>query len=138
MTHTPGFEETAEDLFLAKASDLKPMDEYLKAHLPERVYPPGVTPAYSNYGATVAGYIVQRVSGESFDDYVEQHIFAPLGMAHSSFRQPLSETLKPMMSDGYSVASQPAKPFEIVQPWPAGSASMTAADISRRQWKCCA
>ena len=131
MTHTPGFEETAEDLFLAKASDLKPMDEYLKAHLPERVYPPGVTPAYSNYGATVAGYIVQRVSGESFDDYVEQHIFAPLGMAHSSFRQPLSETLKPMMSDGYSVASQPAKPFEIVQPWPAGSASMTAADISR-------
>ena len=43
MTHTPGFEETAEDLFLAKASDLKPMDEYLKAHLPERVYPPGFT-----------------------------------------------------------------------------------------------
>lgn len=130
MTHTPGFEETAEDLFVANASDLKPLSEYLKAHLPERVYPPGVTPAYSNYGATIAGYIVQRISGQPFDDYVEQHIFAPLGMAHSTFRQPLSETLKPMMSLGYTVASQPAKPFEIVQAWPAGSASISAADIS--------
>lgn len=130
LTHTPGFEETAEDLFLANVSDLKSLGEYLKAHLPLRVYPPGVTPAYSNYGATLAGYIVQRVSGQPFDDYVEQHIFAPLGMAHSTFRQPLSETLKPLMSNGYAVASQPAKPFEIVQAWPAGSASMTATDIS--------
>lgn len=130
MTHTPGFEETAEDLFVGGASDLKPLGEYLKAHLPQRVYPPGVTPAYSNYGATVAGYIVQRVSGQPFDDYIEQHIFAPLGMTHSTFRQPLPAALQPMMSDGYTVASQPAKPFEFVQAWPAGSSSVTATDIS--------
>ncbi|MGH9640913.1 MAG: serine hydrolase domain-containing protein, partial [Terriglobales bacterium] len=129
MTHTPGYEEAVEDLFVAKASDLTPLGDYLKAHQPERIYPPFVTPAYSNYGASMAGYIVQRVSGQPFDDYVEQHIFAPLGMSHSTFRQPLPEALKPMMSSGYSVASKPDKPFELVQPWPAGSGSMTAVDM---------
>ena len=49
----------------------------------------------------LAGYIVQRVSGEPFDDYIEQHIFEPLGMAHSTFRQPLPANLKPLMSEGY-------------------------------------
>src|SRR5205823_13918908 len=34
MTHTPGFEETEEELFVANASDLKPLDAYVKAHLP--------------------------------------------------------------------------------------------------------
>src|SRR5438876_963634 len=41
MTHTPGFEETEEELFVANASDLKPLDGYVKAHLPVRIFPPG-------------------------------------------------------------------------------------------------
>ena len=78
MTHTPGFEETAQELFVADAKDMKPLGAYLKAHLPERVYPPGTTPAYSNYATAMAGYIVQRVSGQPFDDYIEEHILKPL------------------------------------------------------------
>ncbi len=45
-------------------------------------------PAYSNYGASLAGYIVERVSGEPFNQYVQRHIFQPLGMNHSTFEQP--------------------------------------------------
>lgn len=130
MTHTPGFEETAQELFVADAKNLTPVGDYLKAHLPERVFPPGTTPAYSNYATTMAGYIVQRVSGQAFDDYIEEHILKPLGMAHSTFRQPLPEALQPLMSKGYEVASQPAKPFEYVEAAPAGSSSVTATDIS--------
>jgi len=131
MTHTPGFEETAQELFVRDASELKPLDQYLKEHLPVRVFPSGSTPAYSNYATALAGYILQRVSGESFDDYIENHIFKSLGMAHSTVRQPLPEALKPLMSNGYDVASEPAKPFEFVEATPAGSSSVTAADMAR-------
>ena len=129
MTHTPGFEETIQELFVENASDLKPLDEYLKAHLPNRIFPPGTVPAYSNYATAMAGYILQRVSGESWADYIQNHIFNPLGMDHSTVLQPLPENLKPLMSDGYDVASGPAKPFEWVEATPAGSSSVTAADM---------
>ena len=94
------------------------------------VFAPGSTPAYSNYGASLAGYIVQRVSGETFDDYIDKHIFAPLDMKHSSFRQPLPADLVPLMSKGYPQASEPAKPFEIVGPAPAGSLASSGEDMA--------
>jgi len=131
MTHTPGFEETIQELFVRDAKDLRPIDYYLKHHLPQRIFPPGTTPAYSNYATAMAGYIVQRVSGQPFDDYIEDHILKPLGMTHSTFRQPLPDSLKPLVSRGYDVASEPVKPFEYVEAAPAGSSSVTAADISR-------
>ena len=130
MTHTPGFEEAVQELFVADAKDLKPLNQYLPEHLPQRIFPPGTTPAYSNYATTIAGYIVQRVSGQPFDDYIDEHIFKPLGMSHCTFRQPLPADLKPLMSKGYQLASQPAKPFEYVEAFPAGSSSVSAMDMT--------
>ncbi|MGE5109363.1 MAG: serine hydrolase domain-containing protein, partial [Acidobacteriaceae bacterium] len=130
MTHTSGMEEAVQQLFIPDTKDLVPLDVYLKEHLPKRIFAPATLPAYSNYATTLAGYIVQRVSGQPFDDYVEQHIFNPLKMEHTTFRQPLTAAMAPMMSKGYSVASQPPKPFEVVQAFPAGSVSATATDMS--------
>jgi CubicO group peptidase (beta-lactamase class C family) len=130
MTHTPGFEERAKRLFVADKSRLTPLKGYL-VNPPAVIYPVGEVPAYSNYGATLAGYIVERVSGEPFDDYVAHHIFQPLGMAHSTFDQPLPANLSPDMASGYFIASQPAKPFEFVNARPAGSVSATGADMAR-------
>jgi CubicO group peptidase (beta-lactamase class C family) len=131
MTHTPGFEETDKELFLPDVKDLRPLDDYLKTHLPHRIFPPGTTPAYSNYATSLAGYIIQRASGQPYDDYIESHILKPLGMTHTTFRQPLPDALKPLLSNGYTVASKPARPFEVVQPWPAGSSSVSANDMTR-------
>jgi CubicO group peptidase (beta-lactamase class C family) len=130
MTHTTGFEETAKNLFLSNVEDLRPTGEYLRVHLPARIFPPGATPAYSNYATTMAAYIVERVSGQNFDDYVEQHIFNPLNMNHATFRQPLPEALKPDMSNGYILGSGESKPFEVVQVAPAGSLSASAVDMT--------
>jgi CubicO group peptidase (beta-lactamase class C family) len=129
MTHTPGFEETIQELFVENASDLKPLNEYLKAHLPDRIFPPGTVPAYSNYATALAGYILQRVSGEAWADYIQNHIFTPLEMSHCTVLQPLPDNLKDLMSGGYEVASEKAKPFEWVEAAPAGSSSVTAADM---------
>jgi CubicO group peptidase (beta-lactamase class C family) len=130
MTHTPGFEETLQLLFIPDSKDLIPLSDYMKQHLPQRIFPPFTTPAYSNYGATLAGYIVSRVSGQSFDDYIDEHIFKPLNMHHATFRQPLPEDLKPMMSNGYPVGSAKPGNFEVVEAAPAGSLSATGEDMA--------
>jgi CubicO group peptidase (beta-lactamase class C family) len=113
MTHTPGFEETLKELFVANAADMRPLQQYVQTHMPQEIFPPGTTPAYSNYGATLAGYIVQRVSGVPFENYIEQNIFVPLGMTHSTFRQPLPANLKPLMSQGYNKAVAAAEGFRV-------------------------
>jgi CubicO group peptidase (beta-lactamase class C family) len=129
MTHTPGFEETGKDLFVADAQHLYPLERYVKDHIPERIFPPGTVPAYSNYATTVAGYIVQRVSGKPFEQYVADNIFTPLQMNRSTFVQPLPKDLEPLMSKGYSVASSDPKHWEFVEAFPAGSVSTTARDM---------
>lgn len=132
MTHTPGFEEVIKDLMVDRPDQLAPLHAFVIAHRPKQIYPPGTIPAYSNYGADLAGFIVERVSGLPFEDYVQKNIFQPLGMSHATFVQPLPERLKSMMSNGYEVASQDPKPFELVPPAPApdGSLSVTGADMA--------
>ena len=131
MTHTAGLEEALKDLIADEPTPEQKLADYIKSHLPARIFPPGEVPAYSNYGATLAGYIVQRLSGQNFDAYIEQHIFTPLGMQHASFRQPLPDALKPLMSKGYDTGSGPPKPFEVVIPAPAGSSSIAGADMAK-------
>ena len=130
LTHTAGFEEQAKDL-ISFNSESPNLGEFLKTHVPARIFPPGTVPAYSNYGASLAGYIVERASGEPFNQYVEEHIFKPLQMNHSTFAQPLPPALAPFMSNGYQIASEKPMPFEIVGPFPAGSSSSTADDMAR-------
>jgi CubicO group peptidase (beta-lactamase class C family) len=131
MTHTPGYEEHVKRLFVANAGRLQTLGDYMKTWSPKRVYAPGEVPAYSNYGAAMAGYIVERVSGEPFDTYIENHVFKPLGMAHSSTRQPLQPDLMVDAATGYSQASLPPKPYELVNGRPAGSGSATGDDMAR-------
>jgi CubicO group peptidase (beta-lactamase class C family) len=130
MTHTGGFEEVARGL-LPKTADEVNLEKYLKTHLPVRIFPPGEVVAYSNYGCGLAGYIVQRQSGERFEDYIQKHIFQPLDMVHSSFDQPLPASLAPLLSKGYKTASDGVpQPFEFVDPAPAGALSSSAIDMA--------
>jgi CubicO group peptidase (beta-lactamase class C family) len=130
MTHTPGFEEQIKDLFRTDTSKLN-LGEYLKTHIPARIYPPGTVPAYSNYATSVAGYIVERVSGRPFDEYVAENILKPLNMTHSTFKQPLPSDLAPLMSNGYRLGSGEPEAFEVINPFPAGSLSSSATDMAQ-------
>lgn len=132
MTHTAGFSEVIRDLFVSHPSQLYPLRQYLSEHMPDRMFPPGKIIAYSNYGAALAGYIVQRVSGEPYATYVQGHILTPLGMTHSTFVQPLPASLAPYMAQGYTNASAAKpSPFELVEAAPAGSGSSTGTDMAR-------
>ena len=129
LTHTAGFEELGRDLFVSDAQHMHSLEQFLKHHVPDRIFPPGVVPAYSNYATALAGYIVQRVSGKPFDQYAQDNIFSPLDMQRTTFVQPLPDNLKPLMSNGYKKASEKVQPFEFVEASPAGSVSTTAKDM---------
>ena len=130
LSHTPGFEEQIKDLFLVDST--KPnLGQYLKTHIPARIYPPGTVPAYSNYATAVAGYIVERVSGRPFDDYVAENILKPLNMTRSTFTQPLPADLAPLMSNGYRLGSDAPGTFEVINAFPAGSLSSSATDMAQ-------
>jgi hypothetical protein len=79
----------------------------------------------------LAGYIVERVSGLSYDDYVERNIFTPLGMTQATFRQPLPARLEPFMSQGYGPGLSKPEKFEFVVPAPAGSQAASGAAMAR-------
>jgi CubicO group peptidase (beta-lactamase class C family) len=130
MTHTPGFEEQIKDLFDTGTTSPN-LGQYLKTHIPGRIYPPGTVPAYSNYGTALAGYIIERVSGRPFEQYVAENILKPLKMTRSTFIQPLPAELAPLISSGYRLGSDSAGPFEVVNPYPAGSLSSSATDMAQ-------
>jgi CubicO group peptidase (beta-lactamase class C family) len=132
MTHTTGFEEVIRDLISSDpASGSMSLGDYLKNHIPARIYPPGTMPAYSNYATALAGYVVERVSGEPFADYIHAHIFEPLGMTHSTFVQPLPEGAPGIMSGGYkNGADGEAGFFEVIPAAPAGSLTTTSGDMA--------
>src|SRR5260370_30520438 len=104
MTHTAGFEEVIKDLGADRADELPSLQGFIRSHEPHQIYAPGTIPAYSNYGADLAGYIVQRVSGMPFEEYIQRNIFGPLGMTHATFVQPFPDSLKSMLSRRYAVA----------------------------------
>jgi CubicO group peptidase (beta-lactamase class C family) len=132
MTHTGGFEEVLDDIIVLDPKKQPTLLDDLIQNQPRRLFPPGVIPAYSNYGVGLASYVVQRISGEPFEQYVQDHIFAPLAMTHSSFYQPIQKPLAYLVSDGYrSSTLKPPVGFEMLNPVGAGGLSSTAADMGR-------
>jgi len=130
MTHTAGFEESVKYLIVYDKADIRPLGELLKERVPARIFDAGTTPAYSNYATSLAGYIIERIAGMPFDDYVEQRIFAPLNMRTASFRQPLPPALAPLAATGYSKPGQPSLGFEVVNSAPAGGLSASGTDMA--------
>ena len=133
MTHTPGFEDRGEGLFKLNSEEVMSLEDYLKASLPVRVFPPGEIGAYSNYGTALAGYIVERVSKMDFETYVQINIFDPLGMKRATFQQPLSPAFEKNMSGGFNYVNggYVKGDFEYVVGTPAGALSASGLDMAK-------
>ena len=135
MTHTAGFEDGALGYLLINDVDrIMPLAEALERYQPGRVVPPGTRVAYSNWATALAGLIVANVSGEDFNDYVQKHIFGPLGMTHSTFVEPLPDELEPYMAKAYTYGAGKYKemPYEIIANFgPAGASAVSASDMTK-------
>lgn len=134
LTHSPGFEDGYGGMFVGSAADYRELGPWLAERVPARMWAPGTEISYSNYATAVGGYIVQRVSGENFLDYVQRHVFAPLGMTRSTFREPLPAAWAGDAATGYDWRDgrfEPRPPEMIQNIAPAGSLSSTGADMAR-------
>lgn len=133
MTHSPGMSDVS-GISVATVDELTPYGTWIRQHIPQRLWAPGTEIAYSNYGVALAGYIVERVSGQPFADYTEEHVFTPLGMTSTTFREPLPAPLESRMAAGYELEDGRlvAQPFELFSNiMPAGSGTSTAHDMAR-------
>lgn len=143
MTHSAGFEDGYIGVFFADNLDTdQTLSDYLNHSAPHRVRPTGEQIVYSNFGVSVAGKVIESVTGRNFSDYMDTHIFQPLGMAQSSFReypgQSLDGYLDPELEKnraiGYRWAGGRFVPydrfFQHRGMYPAGSVSSTATDMA--------
>jgi CubicO group peptidase (beta-lactamase class C family) len=130
LTHTAGFDERNMGLAAKDRESVLPLEKYLSEYRARVFAEPGTVYSYSNYGMTLAGYIVERVSGAPFSDYIGQNILEPLGMKHSSF-DPLSGAVE-NMAQGYTYANgvQNPVPPDYFNAVPAGGLYSTASDMA--------
>lgn len=131
LSLTSGFEERTAGTESPKPEEMVSVHDYLARYMPDRVRPAGELASYSNYGAALAGYIVEAVSGMPFEQYIETYIFAPLSMKHSTFRQPIPPHLQDQLANSYSY-NEGFVPgtFTYVNPRPAASMCSTAHDMA--------
>jgi CubicO group peptidase (beta-lactamase class C family) len=134
LTHSAGFEDGALGyLIVEDSTQVEPIATTLAKHIPDRVRPPGQLASYSNYGAALAGLIVEQVSGVPFNDYIRRNILDPLDMKYATFDEPPSAELRPYSVIGYADQNgiYVEKPFEYVGGFrPAGSGSMSALSMT--------
>ena len=84
LTHTGGTGDIFGPEFDAHRLELHTLQDYLKLYGGRGVkYDPGSTWEYSNYGFILLGMVIEKVSGESYYDYIREHIYTPAGMASS-------------------------------------------------------
>lgn len=136
MNHQPGFEESYVGLWSPRAEEIVSLEDILRRHQPRQVYRPGTVTAYSNWGVALAGYIVERVSGQDFADYVQAHIFAPLGMTRSALRPDLSDNafvraMRPSLQCYTTDCTPIAGAFQHIIMYPAGMCTSTLQDFAR-------
>ena len=131
-THTAGFSVVPSPGLVTNSNALTSLETALVEDQPDRIRPPGEAVAYSNWGATLAGHIVAEAYDTTFEEYVQSNICGPLGMDHSTFRQPVpadhpGDLAAPHDSSGDGITR--ADPVYIN--WgPAGSMSATALDMA--------
>ncbi len=134
MNHNAGWQDTVFQMCATDADSVLGLSEALKATEPAQIFEPGTVCAYSNWGVALAGYIVERISGQPFYDYVQDNIFKPLGMEHSALSPTFSDnewvSSKLQEAEGYTTERIPmGDGLFYLNLYPAGSAAGTLDDL---------
>lgn len=131
LTHTGGTGDFFGPQFDANRLNLKTHKDYIDL-LGSRApgFPPGTKDAYSNFGYLILGNIIERASGRSYYDYVDEHIFKPAGMNDTGSlpeERAVARLAKPYtMKDGGWVSAQDMLPYRGTS---AGGGYSTVGDM---------
>ncbi len=134
LTHTAGFDERLFGQHARSADETLSLGDYLAAHLPPRTGRPGEVISYNDHGTSLAGLVVEDVSGLPFADFVDQRIFGPLEMSSSSFDV---TSLPPHIEENLATAYRYRRgahvpyDYDYVQTAPAAGLVTTATDMGK-------
>jgi CubicO group peptidase (beta-lactamase class C family) len=84
LRHRSGVGSFWNERFMARPADVRSVNDYLELFQDDPLlFEPGTGEAYSNGGYVLLGAIIERVSGKSYHDYLEDHVFRPAGMTRT-------------------------------------------------------
>lgn len=131
LTHTAGFDEINRGRKTTSAEKVMPLGEFLKTRLIRRK-PPGEFISYSTYGMSLAGHLVETISGASYKDYLNKNLFQPLEMRRSSVAS-VQANLRSEIATGYDYSAGGYRPleFEYFHTYPASDINGTVTDMAR-------
>ena len=130
LTHTAGFDHSSVKTRITDPTELPTVEEFVIQAIPERIYPPGIVASQSHYGYALVCYIIEQVTEMTFEDYIKQAIFTPLGMNYSTFINPLPSYLESFQVQGYNLFNSPHSLEYPVTPT-LGSLYSSAGDMAK-------
>jgi CubicO group peptidase (beta-lactamase class C family) len=139
LTHTSGMGSYFNEKFMTNLNNMKTVTDYLPLFVNDPLaFEPGAKWQYSNSGFTVLGLIIEKITGQSYYDYVKQHIFKPAGMISTDSYERDKDV--PNLAVGYtkagengrldpSAARRPNTPMRPLKGSPAGGGYSTLDDM---------
>jgi len=132
LQHTAGFDDMRfnEIYNVADEADL-PLVDVLRRNPRSRDvrWRPGTRAAYSDPGYAFAGYLIEKITGKPYEDFITERTFAPLGMNTSSFR--LTSADEPLLAKGYRDRTGPPVPYAPIYLRPAGNLHTSPQELGR-------
>lgn len=128
LTHTSGIPNLTS-LFEYKnirTLSLSPTELIARFSSKSLDFRPGSKWSYSNSGYIVLGAIIERVSGQSYEAFLQEHVFTPLGMANTGYEHDAS-----LLATGYTAFGTVADELNMSIPYAAGSLYSTVEDLYR-------
>ena len=131
LEHTAGFDdmEPSEVYNFKEAYDFSLLKVFQRFKEPQDVrWPPSTRMSYSNPGYGIAGYLIEKISAEPFDQYVRENILAPLAMTNADFR--FTDANKALLATGYSAPAHSAG-FPYIYLRPAGDLKASPGELAK-------
>jgi D-alanyl-D-alanine carboxypeptidase len=133
LTHTSGIPSyTAISGFFRQSARTDRTPEEIIALTRDKPleFKPGEKFAYDNTGYILLGYVIEKVSGQTYQAYLANHLLMPLGLKNTGYD--VSETILPLRAAGYSLSAtgpRNAPYLSMTLPYAAGSLYSTADDL---------
>ncbi len=126
MTHTSGFDNGD----YAATQTPYALADFIKDNMPTVIRQPGDVYSYNNFGFVLQGYVIEKISGLRFADYMDKHIFEPLGMSGSSFI--MNDAVKKNLATPYDSTMEPQQLSPVIpDASPSGGLFATGTDMAK-------
>jgi CubicO group peptidase (beta-lactamase class C family) len=132
LEHTAGFDdmEVSEAYNLRDKYDVPLLEVFKRFQEPQiSRWPPGTRMSYSNPGNAVAGYLIEKITGKPFDQYIRETFLRPMGMDKADY--PFTETNKPLLAVGYDGNPLKAVGYPFISLRPAGDLKASAGELAK-------